>query len=108
MFHVFFEQYLTLRGDCVRVLGTAILLVAAVAVSTLGSLWAASLLMLTLVLTVVDIFGAMWLLGIELNAVSLVNLAASLGISVEFAAHILHAFMAAEGTRRQRMQAAMG
>lgn len=32
--------------------------------------------------------------GLQLNAVSLVNLAMSLGIAVEFCAHVLHAYCA--------------
>lgn len=45
--------------------------------------------------------------GIQLNAVSLVNLAMALGIAVEFCAHIVHAFGVAPGTRAQRMAAAL-
>lgn len=42
-----------------------------------------------------------------MNAVSLVNLAMALGISVEFCAHILHAYSAVKGTRRQRAAQAL-
>ena len=45
--------------------------------------------------------------GIQLNAVSLVNLVMALGISVEFCAHIMHAFVVAPGTRPQRAAAAL-
>ncbi|KAL6758348.1 patched family-domain-containing protein [Haematococcus lacustris] len=51
--------------------------------------------------------GAMLLAGIQLNAVSLVNLAMALGIAVEFCAHVLHAFTTAPGSRPQRMAAAL-
>lgn len=40
--------------------------------------------------------------SIQLNAVSLVNLAMSLGILVEFLIHILRSFLVASGTREQR------
>ena len=39
---------------------------------------------------------------IQLNAISLVNLAMALGIAVEFCAHVLHAFVLAPGTRPAR------
>ena len=37
--------------------------------------------------------GVMAVLGIQLNAVSVVNLIMSIGIAVEFCVHIAHAFM---------------
>ena len=38
--------------------------------------------------------------GLKLNAVVMVNLIMSMGIAVEFLAHIARAFMLAQGTRR--------
>lgn len=45
--------------------------------------------------------------GIQLNAVSLVNLAMSLGIAVEFCAHVVHAYWVAPGSRAQRVARAL-
>lgn len=47
--------------------------------------------------------------GLQLNAVSLVNLAMSLGIAVEFCAHVLHAYCATspELPRAVRAEAAL-
>lgn len=55
----------------------------------------------------VDLLGVMVVWGIQLNAVSLVNLAMALGISVEFCAHFMHAFVVAPGSRPQRTAAAL-
>ena len=46
---------------------------------------------------------------LQLNAVSLVNLAMSLGIAVEFCAHVLHAYCATPTTmpRAHRAEAAL-
>ncbi len=55
----------------------------------------------------VDLLGAMVVLGIQLNAVSLVNLVMALGISVEFCAHLVHAFAMAPGPRPVRAAAAL-
>ena len=51
--------------------------------------------------------GVMVWWGIQLNAVSLVNLAMALGIAVEFCAHVLHAFVLAPGSRPARAAAAL-
>ncbi len=40
---------------------------------------------------------------LQLNAVSLVNLAMALGIAVEFCAHVLHAFGVASGQSKSRL-----
>ncbi|KAH9621532.1 hypothetical protein KSS87_014435 [Heliosperma pusillum] len=52
--------------------------------------------------------GVMAILGIQLNAVSVVNLVMSVGIAVEFCVHITHAFMVSAGSRDQRMKEALG
>jgi len=46
-------------------------------------------------LTVLTVMGVMAVWGINLNAISLVNLVISLGIAVEFCAHVARAFMSA-------------
>lgn len=74
---------------------------------TTGSPVAACLVLLTLASMVVDLLGLMTLTGIQLNAVSVVNLVAALGIGVEFCAHLLHAFMEESGDREQRTAAAL-
>uniref|UniRef100_A0A0E0H4E2 SSD domain-containing protein n=1 Tax=Oryza nivara TaxID=4536 RepID=A0A0E0H4E2_ORYNI len=45
---------------------------------------------------IMNICGMMAILGIQLNAISIVNLVMSIGIAVEFCVHITHAFMALE------------
>ena len=58
----------------------------------LGSFATAFTVTLTVLMTVVDIVGTMSLVGVSLNAVSLVNIVICVGISVEFCAHIARAF----------------
>ncbi|PNH04088.1 Oxygen-evolving enhancer protein 2, chloroplastic [Tetrabaena socialis] len=95
LFHVFFEQYLTVPYDAAAVVGVPLLAVVGAAAALSGSWWAAGLLAGVLGSVLLHLAGAMWLAGIQVNAVSLVNLAMALGIAVEFCAHVLHAFMAA-------------
>lgn len=57
--------------------------------------------------TTLPYIGIMSLWSIQLNAVSLVNLAMSLGILVEFLIHILRTFLVSSGTRHERAIAAL-
>ncbi|GIL73678.1 hypothetical protein Vretimale_5435, partial [Volvox reticuliferus] len=95
LFHVFFEQYLSVLYDTAAMVGLPLLAVACVSWSLSGSLWSAGLLVAVLASLLVHLGGAMLLAGIQVNAVSLVNLAMALGIAVEFCAHIIHAYMVA-------------
>jgi Niemann-Pick C1 protein len=49
----------------------------------------------------------MVILGIQLNAVSVVNLIMSIGIAVEFCVHISHAFLMSSGDREHRAREAL-
>jgi Niemann-Pick C1 protein len=59
----------------------------------LGSWRTGSIVTAVVGLTVVNVMGVMAVWGISLNAISLVNLVISLGIAVEFCAHVARAFM---------------
>jgi Niemann-Pick C1 protein len=63
---------------------------------------------LTIAMIIINMFGAMKLLNIELNAVSLVNLVMAIGISVEFCAHIAREFaISVNGSRINRAKYAL-
>ncbi len=107
MFHVFFEQYLTVYRDGLLLVGLPLLSILAVSWALTASLWGSVMLVAVLASLLVHLLGAMLLAGIQLNAVSLVNLAMALGIAVEFCAHVVHSFNVAEGGRRRRVAAAL-
>lgn len=107
IFHIFFEQYLYVVRNSVWLLGGALLGVLAVCWAFTASLWASSIILLVVAMILMDLLGVMYLWGIQLNAVSVVNLTMALGIAVEFCAHIVHAFLVAPGGRAQRMQIAL-
>ncbi|BAH92771.1 Os04g0563801 [Oryza sativa Japonica Group] len=54
-----------------------------------------------------ELQGMMAILGIQLNAISIVNLVMSIGIAVEFCVHITHAFMIGIGNRESRARQAL-
>ncbi|RYP92877.1 hypothetical protein DL770_001048 [Monosporascus sp. CRB-9-2] len=93
VFYVFFDQYADIIQLTATLLGSAVAIIFAVSTVLLGSILTALVVTITVVMTVVDIIGAMAAFDVSLNAVSLVNLIICVGIAVEFCAHIARAFM---------------
>ncbi|KAH6618191.1 patched family-domain-containing protein, partial [Chaetomium sp. MPI-SDFR-AT-0129] len=92
VFYIFFDQYATIVGLTSALLGSALAIVFLVSSILLGSILTAAVVTLTVGMAVTDIVGAMAVLGVSLNAVSLVNLIICVGIAVEFCAHVARAF----------------
>uniref|UniRef100_A0A8C7IBG8 Niemann-Pick disease, type C1 n=1 Tax=Oncorhynchus kisutch TaxID=8019 RepID=A0A8C7IBG8_ONCKI len=109
VFYVFYEQYLTIVYDTVFQLGVSLAAIFAVTTVLLGfELWSGVLVSITIAMILVNMFGVMWLWDISLNAVSLVNLVMSCGISVEFCSHIVRAFsISVKSTRVERAEEAL-
>ena len=107
IFHVFFEQYLSIGGEATAMLCIAGAAVFILALALTGTAVGAAILLGVLASLVADLAGFMALAGIQLNAVSTVNLVAALGIGVEFCAHLLHAFLEEAGGREARAGAAL-
>ncbi|KAF4976311.1 hypothetical protein FZEAL_6996 [Fusarium zealandicum] len=93
VFYIFFDQYLSIVPLTAGLLCAAVGMIFVVASILLGSLLTGLVVSLTVIMSVVDIMGAMAVFNVSLNAVSLVNLIICVGISVEFCAHIARAFM---------------
>lgn len=94
-FYVFFDQYAHIVAITQEVLGLGLGSVLIVTALLLGSWRTSSIVTGVVGLTVMTVMGVMPLWGICLNAISLVNLVISLGIAVEFCAHVARAFMSA-------------
>uniref|UniRef100_A0A3B4UUQ6 Niemann-Pick disease, type C1 n=1 Tax=Seriola dumerili TaxID=41447 RepID=A0A3B4UUQ6_SERDU len=109
VFYVFYEQYLTIAYDTALNLSVSLAAIFVVSTVLLGfELWSAVLVSLTIAMILVNMFGVMWLWGISLNAVSLVNLVMSCGISVEFCSHIVRAFsISVKKSRVERAEEAL-
>ncbi|KAM4841405.1 NPC intracellular cholesterol transporter 1 [Thomomys bottae] len=109
VFYVFYEQYLTIIDDTIFNLSVSLGSIFLVTMVVLGcDLWSAVIMCVTITMILVNMFGVMWLWGISLNAVSLVNLVMSCGISVEFCSHITRAFtVSKKGSRVDRAEEAL-
>ncbi|KAK8512630.1 hypothetical protein V6N13_082835 [Hibiscus sabdariffa] len=108
VFYMFFEQYLDIWKMALINLAIAIGAVFIVCLVITCSLWTSAIIMLVLAMILVDLMGVMAILGIQLNAVSVVNLVMSVGIAVEFCVHITHSFSVSSGNRDERVREALG
>lgn len=102
MFYIFFDQYTSIVSLAAALLCSAVAIIFVITSVFLGSVLTGLSVTLTVVMTVVDILGAMVVFDVSLNAVSLVNLIICIGISVEFCAHIARAFMFPSRTVMER------
>jgi Niemann-Pick C1 protein len=107
VFYIFFEQYLYIEKVAILCIGLASLAVCLVTLLLLGNVYMSLIITAVVMMIEVDVAGIMYLWGIDLNAVSVVNLVMSIGISVEFCVHISHAFVTHEGTRNERARIAI-
>ncbi|XP_052755080.1 NPC intracellular cholesterol transporter 1 isoform X3 [Galleria mellonella] len=93
VFYVFYEQYLTMWPDTLKSMGISVLSIFIVTFLLMGfDLFSALVVVITITMIVVNLGGIMYLWGISLNAVSLVNLVMAVGIAVEFCSHLVHSF----------------
>jgi Niemann-Pick C1 protein len=91
-FYIFFDQYLSIVKLSATLLGSALAVIFVLSATLLGSVRTGLVVTVTVAMTIIDIIGAMAVANVSLNAVSLVNLIISVGISLEFCAHIARAF----------------
>lgn len=91
-FYIFFDQYASIVSLTTTLILSALALILLLTSLLLGSLFTGAIVTLTVAMILVDILGLMALASVSLNAISLVNLVISIGISVEFCAHIARAF----------------
>ncbi|KAF1984842.1 multidrug efflux transporter AcrB transmembrane domain-containing protein [Aulographum hederae CBS 113979] len=101
-FYIFFDQYLSIVRLSCALLGSALAIILVLTTLLLGSLRTGAVVTVTVAMILVDIAGTMAVAGVSLNAVSLVNLIISVGIGVEFCAHIARAFAFPSATVMER------
>lgn len=92
VFYAFFAQYATIIKDTLKLVALALLSTFLISFVLLGSFKTASIVMVCVTSLIVNMGGAMYLLNINLNALSLVNLVICVGLGVEFCIHIARSF----------------
>jgi len=91
--YVFFDQFAHIIAITQQILGLGLAAVLIVTALLLGSWRTGTIVTAVVAMTVIAVMGVMGVWGITLNALSLVNLVISLGIAVEFCAHVARSFM---------------
>jgi Niemann-Pick C1 protein len=109
VFYVYYEQYLTIISAMAFNLGVSFAAVFTVTALLLGlRLWATTIIIGMVFMIIVHMLGVMSLVGINANAVSLVNLVMTVGIAVEFCSHSVRWFLSCnENTRMDRAKSAL-
>ncbi|CAG9837302.1 unnamed protein product [Diabrotica balteata] len=93
VFYVYFEQYLTIWEDTLRSLAVSLATILGTTFVFTGfSILQSLILTSTAIMILCHMMGLMYLWGISLNAISLVNLVMSVGIAIEFCGHMVYAF----------------
>jgi len=113
LFYVYFEQYYYIRGVLAQ---NIMLALAAVVFATqlITTVISAFFVAVTVFLTCFSLIGMCYLLNlifggytIEYNAVFVVNVVMSCGLSVEFCVHLMIAFLRSRGTKLERVKSAL-
>ena len=103
-YFIYFDQFLGVLPNTVQCVGLAALIMLIVSLvfipNPICSLWVAFAIM-SIELGVLG-FMAFW--GINLDAISMINLIMSIGFSVDFAAHISYSYMDSEGSPDDRVR----
>ncbi|CEL93643.1 unnamed protein product [Vitrella brassicaformis CCMP3155] len=102
-----FEQEVAILGQTMQTM-----LIAAAAVLVITFIFLShplTVLFVLLIILMIDanLMGYMTWWNVPLDATSMISLVLSIGFSVDYSAHLAHAFMLAPGTRDERMQQAL-
>lgn len=92
---IYLEQYAIILSETIRNLVVAALAILIVTAPFLVNFSVSFLVFFGFVSLIFELFGMMWLLGVSLNAISMINLVMAIGFAVDYSAHIAHAFVKA-------------
>ncbi|KAK3263455.1 hypothetical protein CYMTET_27739 [Cymbomonas tetramitiformis] len=101
------EQYLTIKYDMFFVLAMGIIAAACIMSILLVHPLTLLITLIVIVWIEVELWGFITFLGMKLNGVVMVNMVMSIGLAIEFTAHVARAFMLAQGSRCTRVRAAI-
>ncbi|KAJ8315418.1 hypothetical protein KUTeg_007568 [Tegillarca granosa] len=105
---IFFEQYVTILANTLQTLGIAVGAMLFVTTVFMPHPLLVILVTTTMVMIIVGICGFMHFWGLTLSSVTMIHIIMSVGFSVDFSAHICHAYIVEKTeTRDKRVKAAI-
>ncbi|CAB9519756.1 Pick C1-like protein 1 [Seminavis robusta] len=96
------EGFKVIQQELFSNVGLAIMSVAIIVLLTVGSFTTTILITLNVAFCIVEILGFMWAIGIAIDSVSVINIVLSVGLSVDYSAHVGHSFMLKGGNNWDR------
>jgi len=103
----FFAQFAVLKKELFQSLGGSLAVVFLVTLIMIGNPLVCLIVFSGVAMTVVDILGLMHYWDVNLNSVAMITLSVSVGLSVDFSAHIGLEFMEGLGERKERVREAL-
>jgi predicted RND superfamily exporter protein len=94
-------------GELTRNLIVAIGCIFVITLFLVADLVASVLVLFVVCLTMMDIIGLLYFWGLSINFLTATLLVLVVGMAVDYAAHVAHAFMRASGTRQNRVSSAV-
>merc|ERR1712032_1610444 len=93
--------------ELVRNLGIALACVFITTLLLLANFLGSVIVLVCVAVTLVDLCGYMHFWGLTIDVISAVDIIIAIGLCVDYAVHICHAFLTVDGTKRERAQAAL-
>uniref|UniRef100_A0AC34GPD2 SSD domain-containing protein n=1 Tax=Panagrolaimus sp. ES5 TaxID=591445 RepID=A0AC34GPD2_9BILA len=103
----FADQYIIIFPSTIRNVGMSLFCMSGIALLLIPSFPSAVFIMVSIVSIAIGVFGYMTHWGVNLDAVSMISLIMSIGFAVDLSAHIVYAFVTAEGNSVERVKGAL-
>jgi len=104
---VFWEGLKICYAETVRNVAVTLAVVYFICILFLGDIWAATLCAANIILVDFCLFGFLYWFGMHMNTVIAINLIMAIGLTVDYSAHLVHAYMHVDGEdANARMRAA--
>jgi len=110
---VFSDKFIAVEGfkiiklELFRNAGLAIMAVGVITFLSLGNIMTAFLITLSVFFCIVEILGFMYVCGIVIDSISVINIVLAVGLSVDYSAHVGHCFMVKSGSKNERVTEAL-